>query len=84
MDLKLKELLSTINDRFSGPQSCNMHDMIYGKIAFDDEKITSYLTSLRDFGGMYGNYSKQIDRIDASQYLNLFTEYINERNKKKI
>lgn len=84
MEIKLKELLNTINDRFSGPQSCNMQDMINGKLDFDDDEIKNYLISLRDFGGMYGNYSKEIDKTDASRYLNLFTDYLNKRKKSKV
>ena len=75
MEIELKELLSTINDRFSGPQSCNMYDMMNGKIDFDDEQIATYLISLRHFGGMYGNYNKQHDKTDATLYLRLFNKY---------
>jgi hypothetical protein len=83
MELKLKELLNTINDRFTGPESCNMYDMMNGKLDFDDEEIKSYLTRLKDYGGMHGNYNKQNDRNDAQSFLNLFTEYIENRNKRK-
>jgi hypothetical protein len=83
MEVKLKELLSTINDRFSGPQSCNMYDMMNGKLDFDDEEVTNNLISLRDYGGMHGNYNKENDRRDAQIFLNRFNEYMESRNKRK-
>lgn len=84
MEIKLKEILNLINKRFSGPESCRLQDMITGKLDFDDDEITNYLTRLKDFGGTFGNHTKQNDREDAQVYLNLFSDYILKRNKNRV
>lgn len=81
MDVKLKEILNSINDRFSGPQSCKIQEMLDGKMDFDDEEVKNYLVKLRDFGGYHGNNSKSTHQEDVSHHLKLFTEYLDKRNK---
>ena len=84
MELELEKLLNTINTRFSGPESCRMQDMINGKLDVDTEEIHSYLTRLIKYGGINLNYQNKEDRTDAKFYLNEFTTYIDNRNKKRV
>ncbi len=83
MEIELEKLLNTINTRFSGPESCRMQDMINGKLDLNTDEIKSYLTRLINFGGINLNYQKQEDRRDAKAYLNQFTEYVDNRNKRR-
>ncbi len=84
MEIELEKLLNTINTRFSGPESCRMQDMINGKLDIDTDEIHNYLTRLINFGGINLNYQNKEDRSDAKLYLNQFTEYIDNRNKRRI
>lgn len=84
MEIHLKELLNSINTRFTGPQSCRLHDMITGRIEFDDEEVSIYLRRLKDFGGTNGSYKKQSDSKDAKVYLERISEYVKNRDKKRI
>ncbi len=81
MDVKLKEILTSINNRFSGPQSCKIQDMLDGKKEFNDEEVNNYLVKLRDFGGYHGNNNKASHHDDVNHYLKLFTEYLDKRNQ---
>ena len=84
MEIELEKLLTTINSRFSGPESCRMQDMISGKLDIDTDEITNYLTRLINFGGINLNYQNKEDRSDAKIYLSQFKAYIDNRNKKKV
>lgn len=81
MRVELRELLSSIDIRFSGPASCRINDMLSGRLEFDDEEVTKYLTRLKNYGDIHGRDNKS-DRTDAETYLKLFTEYIDENNKR--
>ncbi|MEO8665463.1 MAG: hypothetical protein ABI462_08190 [Ignavibacteria bacterium] len=83
MELELENLLTTINRRFSGPESCMMQDMIVGKLDIDTDEIKNYLNRLIKYGGINLNYQNKEDRVDAKNYLNQFNEYIDNRNKKR-
>jgi len=82
MEIKLKELLSSIDSRFSGPASCRLNDMITGRLDFDDEEVEKYLIRLKNFRDIHGSNNKN-ERKDAATYLKLFTQYIDESNKKR-
>ena len=77
MEIKLKELLTEIDSRFSGPASCRLNDMLTGRLEFDSEEIEEYLEKIMNFGN---NHNKVNDRKEAETYLNLFQEYIHERD----
>jgi len=81
MEIKLKELLSSIDSRFSGPASCRLNDMLSGRLEFDDEEVEKYLIRIKDYGDIHGSNNKN-NRKDAETYLKLFTQYIDENNKR--
>jgi hypothetical protein len=80
MDSKLKELLHSINSRFSGPNSCRLNDMIIGRLDLDYDEIESYLNKLKDFGGIQSDQIIQKNQKDAKAFLVLYTEYRNSNN----
>ncbi|MEP7147199.1 MAG: hypothetical protein ABI792_09350 [bacterium] len=84
MEVELEKLLNTINNRFSGPESCRMQDMINGKLDINTDEIKSYLTRLINFGGINLNYQNKEDRSDAKIYLNQFTDYLDNRKKSRV
>lgn len=83
MEVKLKELLTSINTRFTGPESCRLYEMMTGKLEFDDEEVKTYLIKLKDFSGLHGSDNKENDRKDASKFLSSFNEYMEVKNKKR-
>ncbi|MBS1552140.1 MAG: hypothetical protein JST15_08760 [Bacteroidetes bacterium] len=83
MDIKLKELLSSINSRFSGPQSARLYDMSTGRINFDQYEVRDYLNGIINFGGSYGSNNTQDNSKDAKVYLELINKYIEERDKNR-
>lgn len=80
MEIKLRELLSSIDSRFSGPASCRLNDMLSGRLEVDNEEIERYLIRIKDFGGNNTNNNRK----DAETYLNLFTQYLTEKEKNKV
>ena len=83
MEIELKELLSSINSRFSGPESRRLYEMIIGKLDLNYEEIETYLRKLTDFGG--ANPSQKILGIqkDAKAYLVLYTDYLSSAKSKQ-
>ncbi len=81
MEIKLRELLSLIDSRFSGPASCRLNDMLSGRLEFDDEEVEKYLIRIKDFGDIHGSNNKN-NRKDAETYLKLFTQYLEDNNNK--
>lgn len=77
MEIKLRELLTSIDSRFTGPASCRLNDMLSGRLALDNEEIERYLVRIKNFGYKNGNKNGK----DAEVFLNLFTQYISEKNK---
>lgn len=84
MDVKLQELLTSINSRFSGPQSCRVYDMSTGRINFDQYEVRDYLNGIIEFGGSYGSNNSKDNCKDAKVYLELIDEYIETRDKNRI
>ncbi|MBK7446388.1 MAG: hypothetical protein WAU38_03390 [Ignavibacteria bacterium] len=84
MDIKLKELLTSINSRFSGPQSCRLYDMSTGRINFDQHEVREYLSGIINFGGSYGSNSLKDNSKDAKIFLDLIDEYLANKEKNRI
>ncbi len=75
MNVELKELLMSINSRFSGPKSRRLFEMITGKLELDYDEIEIYLNKLKDFGGIQEDQIIQNNQRDAVTFLALFTDY---------
>lgn len=82
MDVKLREILSSIDSRFSGPASCRVNDMLSGKIDFDSEEVKDYLTGIKNFADIHGNDDKNNVK-DAEAFLQLIIKY-KEENKTPV
>ncbi|MBS1516870.1 MAG: hypothetical protein JSS91_02155 [Bacteroidetes bacterium] len=83
MDKKLKEILVSIDSRFSGPQSCRLNDMITGKIRLDLPEVIEYLNILKEHGGAFGNNNNAKDNKDAENFLSQIKEFLDAKNKRK-
>lgn len=83
MDKDLENILTKIDSRFSGPESCRLYDMLSGRLALDMNEIESYLNNLIDFGGIQGEEIVQRNQKDAKIYLEQFKEYKQTKLLKK-
>jgi hypothetical protein len=75
MELELKQLLTSIDSRFSGPKSRRLYEMMTGKIDLDYDEIEAYLNSIKDFGGAQGDQFIQNNQKDAEAFLVQYTQY---------
>ena len=73
--MELKKLLTSIDERFSGPKSRRLFEMIEGKREVDYNEIVRYLTYLKNLGGDENDKQIKKNQMDASDFLKQFLEY---------
>ncbi|MBK8982089.1 MAG: hypothetical protein IPM38_07140 [Ignavibacteria bacterium] len=82
MEIELREILTSIDSKFSGPASCRLNHMITGKLEYDYEEVVNYLLHLKKSGNIYGNGNTKEIQKDAADFLSQLRLYARNKSNK--